>query len=186
MGEPLGHWNLNTLSISKSGTGTGTVTGTGIDCGADCSEPFYVGTPVSLTAAADADSVFTGWSEACSGTTNPCTVIMDANVAVTAAFAKTVGPPSDLYTLSISKSGTGSGTVTGTGIDCGTDCSESFAAGTQVSLTAAADGNSVFTGWSGACSGTTNPCTVTMDANKAVTPAFAITYHLYLPLLQKN
>ena len=166
-----GHWNLNTLSISKSGTGTGTVTGTGINCGADCSEPFYVGTPVSLTAAADADSVFTGWSEACSGTTNPCTVIMDANKAVTAAFAKTVGPPSDLYTLSISKSGTGSGTVTGTGIDCGIDCSESFAAGTQVSLTAAADGNSVFTGWSGACSGTTNPCTVTMDANKAVTPA---------------
>jgi hypothetical protein len=25
-----------------------------------------------------------------------------------------------------------------------------------------------------------------MDANKAVTPGFAITYQLYLPLLQKN
>jgi uncharacterized repeat protein (TIGR02543 family) len=92
----------------------------------------------------------------------------------------------NLYTLSISKSGTGTGTVTGTGIDCGADCSEPFIAGTEVSLTAAADADSVFTGWSGACSGTTNPCTVTMDANKAVTPAFAITYHLYLPLLQKN
>jgi hypothetical protein len=179
-----GYWNLYTLSISKSGTGTGTVTGTGIDCGADCSEPF-AGPLVSLTAAAEADSVFTGWSEGCSGTTNPCTVTMNANVAVTATFAAT-GEPQGPYTLSVSKSGTGTGTVTGTGIDCGADCSEPFIAGTEVSLTAAAGADSVFTGWSGACSGTTNPCTVTMDANKAVTPAFAITYHLYLPLLQKN
>ena len=111
---------------------------------------------------------------------------MNANVAVTAAFAKTVGPFSESYTLSISKTGTGTGTVTGTGISSGTDCSEPFIAGTLVSLTATADGNSVFTGWSGACSGTTNPCTVTMDANKAVSPSFALTYHLNLPLIQKN
>jgi hypothetical protein len=180
-----GQWNLYTLSISKSGTGTGTVKGTGIDCGIDCSEPFYAGTQVSLTAAADANSVFTGWSGACSGTTNPCMVTMEANVAVTATFTAT-GEPHGPYTLSISKSGTGTGTVKGPGIDCGTDCSEPFMAGTQVSLTATADATSVFTGWSGACTGTTNPCTVTMDENKAVTPGFAITYNLYLPLIQTN
>ena len=116
------------------------------------------------------------------------------SVAVGAYFATVEAHPYQgagylfqlLYTLSISKSGTGTGTVTGPGISCGTDCSEPFNAGTQVSLTAAADADSVFTGWSGACNGATNPCTVTMDANKAVTPSFDITYHLYLPLVQKN
>ena len=78
------------------------------------------------------------------------------------------------YTLTVSKNGTGSGTVTATGINCGTDCSEAFIAGTSVSLTAAAAVSSTFTGWTGACSGTTNPCTVTMNAAAAVTAAFAI------------
>ncbi len=83
-------------------------------------------------------------------------------------------PSASQFTLSVSKSGTGTGTVTGTGISCGTDCSEAYTAGTSVSLTAAAAVSSTFTGWTGACSGTTNPCTVTMNAAAAVTAAFAI------------
>ena len=78
------------------------------------------------------------------------------------------------YTLSVSKNGTGTGTVTGTGISCGTDCSQAYTAGTSVSLTAAATVSSTFTGWTGACRGITNPCTVTMNAATAVTAAFAI------------
>ena len=88
-------------------------------------------------------------------------------------------PSASQFTLTVSKSGTGSGTVTATGISCGTDCSEAYTAGTSVSLTAAAAVSSTFTGWTGACSGTTNPCTVTMNATAAVTAAFAIkTYTL--------
>ena len=83
-------------------------------------------------------------------------------------------PPASQFTLTVSKSGTGTGTVTATGINCGTDCTEAYSAGTSVSLTAAAAVNSTFTGWSGACSGTTSPCTVTMNAAAAVTAAFAI------------
>jgi hypothetical protein len=71
-------------------------------------------------------------------------------------------------TVIVSKGGTGSGTVTGTGISCGTDCSESYEAGSSVSLTALADTNSTFTGWTGACSGITNPCTLTLNANAAL------------------
>ena len=219
------------------------MTGTGISCGTDCSEAYNAGTSVSLTAAAAVSSTFTGWTGACSGTTSPCTVTMNAAAAVTAAFAiKTytitasagsdgsISPsgginvnhgasqtftitPSTGYRIAsvrwtgfprehpaatpfptlrplirfrplsrrfllipftVSKSGTGTGTVTGTGISCGTDCSEAYTAGTSVSLTAAAAVNSTFTGWTGACSGTTNPCTVTMNAAAAVTAAFAI------------
>ena len=77
-------------------------------------------------------------------------------------------PAVSQFTLTVSKTGTGSGTVTNS--PSGT----TFTAGTLVSLTAAANANSVFTGWSGACSGTTNPCTATMNANTAVTAAFAL------------
>jgi hypothetical protein len=43
--------------------------------------------------------------------------------------------------------------------------------GTVVTLTARVTGNRVFAGWSGACTGT-GTCTVTMNADKAVTATF--------------
>src|SRR5450830_726295 len=49
----------------------------------------------------------------------------------------------------------------------------SYAPGTVVTLTASPVAGYVFTGWSGALSGTKNPATVTMDANKKVTASFA-------------
>jgi len=80
-------------------------------------------------------------------------------------------PPS--YTLNVSKSGSGSGTVTGPGINCGTDCSESYTAGTNVTLTATPASGSYFAGWSGDCSGT-GSCSLTMNSNKSVTATFNI------------
>lgn len=77
------------LTVNKSGTGTGTVTSnpTGINCGADCTELYDASTLVNLTASADAGSLFTGWSGACSGSSNSCTLTMDASKAVTALFS---------------------------------------------------------------------------------------------------
>jgi len=78
------------------------------------------------------------------------------------------------YTLTVTKSGTGGGTVTGTGISCGSDCSETFDAGTEVTLTGTAVSGSVFAGWSGGgCSGK-EPCKVTLNAETTVTAAFEI------------
>ena len=76
-------------------------------------------------------------------------------------------------TLTVTRAGTGVGTVTSAppGIDCGTSCTATFATGASVALTAAAADGSTFTGWSGACTGT-GPCTVTMDADQAVTATF--------------
>jgi len=161
-------FNLNTftLTVSKSGTGSGTVTGTGINCGADCSEPYTSGTSVVLTAAAASGSTFAGWSGGgCSGT-GTCTVSMSAATTVTATFNAST------FTLTVNKSGTGSGAVTGTGINCGVDCSEPFASGTSVVLTAAAASGSTFAGWSGGgCTGT-GTCTVSMSAATTVTASF--------------
>ncbi|CAK0745986.1 hypothetical protein CCP3SC5AM1_1320001 [Gammaproteobacteria bacterium] len=89
------------------------------------------------------------------------------------------------FNLNISKLGTGSGTVISnpTGINCGSDCSENYANGTSVTLTATAETGSTFAGWSGGgCSGTANTCVVTVsEVPTTVTATFnanAITYLL--------
>ncbi len=83
-------------------------------------------------------------------------------------------PSTTLFSLSVNQAGTGAGTITGTGINCGTDCSESFSSVTSVSLTAASNSNSTFTGWNGACSGTANPCTVNLNGSQSVMANFAL------------
>jgi hypothetical protein len=78
------------------------------------------------------------------------------------------------YALTVSDLGTGTGTVTSSpsGINCGSACSTSFAAGSSVTLTAAAASGSTFAGWSGAgCSGTST-CVVTISAAESVTATF--------------
>jgi M6 family metalloprotease-like protein len=158
-----------TLSVLKSGSGAGTVSSVpaGIDCGADCSEDYVSGTSVTLSAAASAGSVFTGWSGACSGM-DSCAVSMTSAQSVTATFEQK-------FSLSVLKSGSGAGTVTSVpaGIDCGSDCAEDYASGTSVELTAAAAAGSVFTGWGGACSGT-GSCIVSMTAARFVTATFTL------------
>jgi hypothetical protein len=78
-----------TLTVSRSGSGSGTVTSSplGIACGSICSRNFLFGTSVSLTATPSAGSVFSGWSEACSGH-GSCTVAMTKARSVTAKFTK--------------------------------------------------------------------------------------------------
>lgn len=79
------------------------------------------------------------------------------------------------FTLTTTKSGTGSGTVASSppGISCGNDCSEKYNSGTQVTLTATANSGSTFSGWSGGgCSGT-GTCSVTLTADTTVTAGFA-------------
>jgi hypothetical protein len=156
------------LTVTRAGTGSGTVTSSpsGIACGADCSETYTAGTVVTLTAAAASGSSFAGWSGACTGT-GSCQLTMSAAQSVTATF--NLNP----VTLTVAKAGTGSGTVTSSpaGISCGSDCSEPYAPGTVVTLTAAAASGSSFAGWSGACSGTAS-CQLTMSAARSVTATF--------------
>jgi len=158
------------LNVSKSGTGSGIVTSSpsGINCGTDCSKSFASGSSVTLTAAPGNNSIFTGWSGACSGTGN-CTMTINGGKIVTANFATG-------YSLSVDKSGTGSGTVTSSpsGISCGTSCSKDFIAETLVTLSATAASGSNFVGWSGPCSGT-DKCVLIMNENKSVSATFDYT-----------
>ena len=77
-------------------------------------------------------------------------------------------------TLTVGKTGSGSGTVTGSGISCGADCTESYISDTVTTLTATSAAGSMFTGWSGACSGTASTCAITMATAKSVTATFTL------------
>jgi uncharacterized repeat protein (TIGR02543 family) len=78
------------------------------------------------------------------------------------------------YTLTVSKTGSGTVTSSPAGISCGATCSASYASGTSVTLTASAATGYSFTGWSGACSGT-GTCTVSMTTNRNATANFSQT-----------
>jgi hypothetical protein len=93
---------------------------------------------------------------------------MDADKQATAAFNLNPATP---RTLTVQTQGAGTGTVTGPGINCPGDCTETYADGQQVNLTATPSGGSSFGGWSGACSGA-GGCQLTMDADKQATATF--------------
>jgi len=79
------------------------------------------------------------------------------------------------YSLAVYKVGAGGGMVASVpaGISCGADCSEAYASSTVVALSAQAAEGSVFTGWSGACSGT-GTCSVSMSSARAVNANFGL------------
>ncbi len=74
------------LTVVKTGAGSGTVTSSpsGINCGVTCAASFDTGTVVTLTATADATSVFAGWGGDCAGMT--CVVTLGVDRNVTAQF----------------------------------------------------------------------------------------------------
>lgn len=87
--------------------------------------------------------------------------------------------PSFLFELDVSIVGGGPGRVTSqpAGIDCPGDCAQTEVRGEVVTLTATDNADSIFTGWSGACTGT-GPCQLTMDGDKDVQANFAPAFTL--------
>lgn len=160
------------LSVGISGPGG--ISGNGIDCSANtgkCKVTLDDGTAVVLNATPGTDAVFNGWTGGyCTGT-GTCSFSLTQDSTVGATFTQQ-------YNLSVVKSGGGTGTVSGNGINCGAVCSLNLDAGTAVSLTAMADSGSVFTGWSGDCSGT-GLCTTTMNAGHTVTATFVPSTQTY-------
>ena len=155
-----------TLSVSKIGSGTVTSDVGGINCGTACSASFTPTTRVVLTAAPSAGYAFTGWSgSACSGT-GTCAITMAAATSVTATFTQVT------YVLAVSLNGSGSITSSPAGISCGSACSASFTSGASVTLSASPASGYVFSGWTGACTGT-GACTVAMTAARSVSAGFA-------------
>jgi hypothetical protein len=145
---------LPTLTVVKAGTGTGTVTSapSGISCGTDCTEPYQLGTAVSLTATPGTPG---GWTT-CAKEDQTCSftgtrqVRYGANgVFVTKTFTASVLCANSVFG----------------------DPLRGVVKACDVEVQAASD--STFSGWTGACSGL-GACSVTMDADKSVTATFTL------------
>ena len=130
------------LTVVVSGAGRVTSQPAGIDCGEDCAENIPEGTAVTLSAQADAGSLFAGWSGGCMGT-GTCQVLANGPLAVAATFVRQVFP------LTVIVTGAGWVTSQPAGIDCGLDCTESFAAGSFVTLATIPAPGFVFANWGG-------------------------------------
>ena len=76
------------LTVVKTGAGSGTVTSDpqGIDCGTTCNVALSENSVITLTATADAGSLFTGWYGSCSGSSPTCALTMTASQQVVATF----------------------------------------------------------------------------------------------------
>ena len=87
------------------------------------------------------------------------------NCATTPAVTTTPTTPTASFTVTVSRIGNGRGTVTSSpaGINCNNDCSQLYAQGTVVSLTAVPANGSNFAGWSGSADCTDGKVTVNAD-----------------------
>ena len=160
----------NTISVTKAGSGTvtGTVTGitpSPIRCGTICSASLASTSSIRLYASPATGQRFKGWTGACSGTVQSCTLTLAAARQATATFE--VAP-----TSSISISKMGAGTISGGPIQCGSTCTGTVVSGTSLTLLATPAEGQIFAGWSGACSGLSSSCTISVSSDKLVAATF--------------
>ncbi|MFL5922111.1 MAG: InlB B-repeat-containing protein [Gaiellaceae bacterium] len=158
-----------TVSVTKAGSGSGTVSSNpaGISCGSLCGGVFADGIPITLTAKPAVGSDFTGWSGGGCAGAGLCTFVLNGAKTITATFTL------QKRGLTVVKKGNGRGSVTSSpaGIGCPSDCLTQFSYGTLVKLTPKPTGTSVFSGWSGACTGKA-PCSLSMTSDRTATATF--------------
>lgn len=100
---------------------------------------------------------------------NPGTASRTADIAVAGqAFSVTQAGAPTQYPLTVKKTGNGQGAVTSN--PAGTVFNE----GTSVTLNAVSSIGSEFSGWSGACSGTSHTCSVRVNSATSVTASFSV------------
>ena len=132
-----------------------------------CQQPYVSNTEVTLIPTPETGWVFDGWRGHCDADGK---VTMDNFKSCKAVFVEDDVPQ---FSLDLSRSGNGSIVSQPTGIDCNDDCSEDFAQGTEIELTANPEPGFAFTHWSGDCSGINATVTVLLDSAKDCQAHFA-------------
>ncbi|MCK9412570.1 MAG: right-handed parallel beta-helix repeat-containing protein [Prolixibacteraceae bacterium] len=117
------------------------------------------GAQVQLTAKPNPDFKFTSWSGDITSPANPLTVIMNGDKNITANFNQIV----KAFTLTVTAI---NGTV------ANMPALAVYANGASVQLTATPNSGYTFTSWGGDATGSTNPVTVFMDAEKNIIANF--------------
>lgn len=133
------------------------------------SNSYEKGSNVSLVATPSGEYLFKQWQGSISGTSNPTSIIMDADKSVTGVFEKRQYP----LTLSIE----GSGTVKEEVIALATQ--SQYPSGTTVRLTAQSADKFEFGGWSGDLNSNKNPIELSIDKSLTIKALFEPRNYLY-------
>jgi hypothetical protein len=167
-GDLSGSNNPATLTMNSNKTVTATfipiftLTTTTVGSGTVTLDPtagiYDAGATVTLTATPAAGYRFSGWSGDLSGSSNPATLTMNSHKTVTATFTRV---------LTLTANAVGSGIVT---LD---PPGGVYDENTVVTLTATPELGFQFNGWSVDLSGSNNPATMTMNADKTIIASFA-------------
>lgn len=158
-----------TLTLATSGGGSITRDPLGTDASGGFT--YTHGTEVSLSAIADENRVFLGWTGDCTGDVPTIVVTMDQDRSCVATF--TAAP----RTLTVTAGPNGAVTSSPVGIDtAANDGQEIYPHGTEVTLTAAPATNYQVVAWSGACAGagSGNIATVVMSGDQTCGVTFAL------------
>jgi hypothetical protein len=157
-------------TVTVEVVGPGSVESGGVSCSGSCPFEVEVGTSITLTAIPDPNSIFVGWTGACSDASDPtCVLLVRESVSVVATFEPDVGPGP---VLDVTVVGDGRVMSTPQGIDCPDGaCFASFPPGSMVALQPAPSDASAFWRWEGACQGS-GACEVDLTADTSVTAVF--------------
>jgi hypothetical protein len=177
---PLSLSFVGGVSVSLSGMGAGRIVSSppGIDCHRDpasegpgegrCAQVFA--TPVTLTAIPDPGHHFNGWRDRRCAYDETCTVapvILRHNRPTIGSAGATFASP-EAKPIEVTFAGSGKGFLRGA-VTCESSCTGWIEAGERGQLVARSP--SPFTGWSGACSGTTRTCDLGIVINDRATTA---------------
>jgi uncharacterized repeat protein (TIGR02543 family) len=140
------------INLSSNPAAGGTTTGAG---------SFTAGTSVTVNAAANPNYTFVNWTDnnVIASTSPSYTFVLNGNRSLVANFAI------NTFTLNVTSN---NGSVTKNPNQV------TYNSGSSVQLTATPNTGYVFTSWSGDATGSTNPLTVSMNANKNITANFTL------------
>ncbi len=149
-------WTFTTIpqvTLSSSPVLGGAALGAGL---------FTQGSTVTVNANPNPGYAFTNWTaNGVVASVDPSyTFTMAGNIALVANFAISTN-----FNVILASTPASGGTTTGAG---------SYGAGTSVTIRATPNSGYSFTGWSGDASGSTNPLTFTINANRNITANFAL------------
>ena len=141
---------LHTLTLQTEGAGT--------VAASPANDEYVFGEEVIVTATPAAGWLFVGWSGDASGSANPNTIVIDGDLTVRAFFIRG-------FTLSTQVQGAGRVTLN--------PDSAGYRTGTLVEVQALPEADAEFVEWRGDAAGSSNPVTVLMGGDRAVTAIFA-------------
>jgi len=156
------------ITVTKTGSGSGTVVSTpsGINCGTTCSTVVPFETSLEFAANPAADSVFVGWVSGCgAGGAGNCHMTAQEDTTLTAQFELKVP-------VRVTIQGSGTVSSLAPGILCTSSCETYLPPDIPLELHATAAAGHLFTGWSGACQGSSSVCMTDTIAARDVTATF--------------